>query len=107
LNAGGNPIREGEDVYHERQESTFNKSTNTWTVTEARSNLGQRISRAQSHGSQTITRKGKKVEVVAPAPPERKVKRKGNLAEFLMAPPFRDSGIEIKPLRGRLRNVDI
>ncbi|HEY6349587.1 MAG TPA: BrnA antitoxin family protein [Candidatus Angelobacter sp.] len=38
---------------------------------------------------------------------ERKTKRKGNLAEFLMASPLRGSGIDIKPLRIRLRKVDL
>lgn len=38
---------------------------------------------------------------------QHKPKREGSLADFLLASPLRGSGIEIKPLRGCLRKVDL
>src|SRR6266481_965531 len=79
-------------------------STHSWSVAEAKAKFSEVMEKAQSDGPQTITRNGRKAVVVVAADEwERKTKRKGNLAEFLMASPFRGSGIEIKRLRGRLR----
>lgn len=83
-------------------------STHSWSVAEAKAKFSEVIEKAQSDGPQTITRNGHKTVVVVAADEwERKTKRKGNLAEFLLASPLRGSGIEIKRLRGRLRKVDL
>ncbi|HEY6249363.1 MAG TPA: type II toxin-antitoxin system Phd/YefM family antitoxin [Candidatus Angelobacter sp.] len=83
-------------------------STHSWSVAEAKAKFSEVIEKAQSDGPQTITRNGRKTVVVVSADEwERKTKRKGTLAEFLLASPLRGSGIEIKRLRGRLRKVDL
>jgi prevent-host-death family protein len=83
-------------------------STHTWSVAEAKAKLSEVIDKAHSDGPQAITKNGKKTVVVVSADEwERKTKRKGTLAEFLLASPLRGSGIEIKRLRGRLRKVDL
>jgi prevent-host-death family protein len=82
--------------------------THTWSVAEAKAKLSQVIERAQSDGPQTITRSGRKAVVVVSADEwERKTKRRGNLAEFLLASPLRGSGLEIKRVRGGLRKVEL
>lgn len=82
--------------------------THTWTVAEAKARFSEVIDKAESDGPQTITRKGKKTVVLVSAREwERKTRRRGNLAEFLLASPFRGSGVAIKRLRGRLRKVDV
>lgn len=81
-------------------------SAHTWTVTEAKAKFSELIDKAQSDGPQTITRYGRAVAVVVAAQErERKTKRKGNLAEFFAASPFRNSGVKIERLRGHLRNL--
>ena len=83
-------------------------SAHSWSVAEAKAKFSEVIEKAQSDGPQTITRNGRKAVVVVSADEwERKTKRKGSLAEFLLASPLRGSGIEIKPLRMRLRKVDL
>jgi prevent-host-death family protein len=80
----------------------------TWSVAEAKAKFSEVIEKAQSDGPQTITRNGRKTAVLVSAEEwERKTKRKGSLAEFLLASPFRGSGVEIKRLRGDLRKVDL
>jgi prevent-host-death family protein len=82
--------------------------THTWSVVEAKAKFSELIDKAQSDGPQTITRNGRKAVVVVAADEwERKTKRRGNLAEFLMASPLRGSGVEIKRLRGFMRKVDL
>jgi prevent-host-death family protein len=82
--------------------------THTWSVAEAKAKFSEVIDKAQSDGPQTITRNGRKTVVVVAADEwERKTKRKGNLAEFLAASPFRGSGVEIKRLPIRLRKVSL
>lgn len=83
-------------------------STHQWSVAEAKAKFSEVIDKAQSDGPQTITKNGRKAVVIVSAEEwERKTKRKGNLAEFLLASPLRGSGIEVKRLRGHLRKVDL
>jgi prevent-host-death family protein len=82
-------------------------SIHQWTITEARAKFSEIIKKARTNGPQTITCRGRRVAVVTAAKEERKPERKGSLAEFLLASPFRKYGIEIKPLRGYLRKVDL
>jgi prevent-host-death family protein len=82
-------------------------STHTWSVAQAKAKLSEVIEKAQSE-PQTITRHGRKTVVVVSADEwDRKTRRKGNLAEFLASSPFKGSGAEIKPLRMRLRKVNL
>jgi prevent-host-death family protein len=58
----------------------------SWTEAEAKAKFSEVVSRAQSHGPQTITRHGHAPVVLVSAEEwERKTKRPGNLAEFFAA----------------------
>jgi len=83
-------------------------SVDTWTVAEAKAKFSQLLEEAHSRGPQTITRNGRiAVVVVAAEEWERKVKRRGNLAEFLLASPLRDSGATIGRTRIRPRKAGL
>jgi prevent-host-death family protein len=69
----------------------------TWTVAEAKAKFSELIEQARTRGPQTITRYGRAAAVVVSATEwERKLKRKGNLAEFFAASPLRASGLRLK-----------
>lgn len=73
------------------------KRPRTWSVAEAQARLSAVIDCAISEGPQTITRNGRKVVVVVSMEEwERKVKRKGNLAEFFASSPLRGARIHLK-----------
>lgn len=83
-------------------------STHAWTVAEAKARFSEVLEKAQSEGPQTITRHGRSAAVVVAADEwERKTKRKGNLAEFFAASPFKRSGLRIKRLSIRLRKTNV
>ena len=66
-----------------------------WTVAKAKAKLSEVIERAQST-PQTITRNGKPSVVVVSAEEwQRKVTRKGTLAEFLLASPLRGAELDL------------
>ncbi len=82
--------------------------TNAWTVAEAKAKFSQVLDKAETDGPQTITRNGRKAVVIVSANEwERKTRRKGNLAEFFASSPLRGSGLRIRRVGGRLRNVDL
>jgi len=82
--------------------------TNAWTVAEAKAKFSELLNRAQAEGPQRITRHGRATAIVVSEEEwERKNRRKGNLAEFLMNSPLRNSGLKVKRLRGGLRKVDL
>lgn len=82
-------------------------STNTWTVADARARFSEVIDRALSDGPQTITRDGRRAVVVVAADEwERKIRRKGNLAEFFAASPLGDSGLTIERTKDGPREID-
>ena len=79
-----------------------------WTVAEAKAKFSQVVEQARSVGPQTITRNGHVAVVIVAADEwERKTKRTGNLAEFFLSSPLRGSGLQTRPLRGRLRKADL
>jgi prevent-host-death family protein len=79
-----------------------------WTVAEAKSKLSEVIDLARSRGPQTITRNGRTAVVVVAAEEwERKTKRTGNLAEFFAASPLQGSGLKVRRLKDRVRDVDL
>ena len=81
---------------------------NIWTVTQARAKCRDVIDKAQSLGPQTIMRNGRRVaEVVAADEWERKIRRKGTLAEFFARSPLRRSGLKIGRFQGRVRKVSL
>jgi len=66
----------------------------SWTVASAKAKLSEVMDRAQS-APQTITRNGKPSVVVVSAEEwQRKITRKGSLAEFLLASPLRSAELE-------------
>jgi prevent-host-death family protein len=72
-------------------------SDDVWTVAEAKSKFSEVLDRAGTDGPQTITRNGrKKAVIVSAAEWDARTKRKGNLAEFLMASPLRSSGLKLR-----------
>ena len=80
----------------------------SWTVAEAKAKLSEVINRAQSDGPQLITRKGKKAVMVVDAEDwERRIRRKGTLADFFAASPLRGSGIEIERSEDLPREIDL
>jgi prevent-host-death family protein len=83
-------------------------STHIWTVAEAKAKFSELLDKAHSEGPQKITKHGRTTAVVVAAEEwERKAERQGNLAEFLASSPLRSSGLKIKRLPMRLRNVEL
>jgi prevent-host-death family protein len=82
--------------------------TNAWTVAEAKAKFSELLNRAQAEGPQRITRHGRAAAIVVSEEEwQRKNRRRGNLAEFLMNSPLRGSGVRIKKLPMRLRKIDL
>ena len=83
-------------------------STHAWTVAEAKAKFSELIEKAKSEGPQKITKHGRTTaEIVAAEQWERKVRRRGNLAEFLATSPLRGSGVRLKRLSLRLRKIEL
>ncbi len=69
----------------------------TWSVASAKAKLSEVIARASEGGPQTITRNGREVAVVVSAADwQRRTKRKGSLADFLMSSPLARSGVDLE-----------
>jgi len=83
-------------------------STHTWTVAEAKAKFSELLEKAKSEGPQRISKHGRTTAVVVAADEwHRRIPREGNLAEFLMTSPLRDSRLKIKRLSGRLRKAEV
>lgn len=79
-----------------------------WKMAEAKARFGEFAARAESEGSQTITRSDRKNPTVVSANEgQRKTHRTGNLAEFLAASPLRGSRINITRTRNGLRDIKL
>jgi prevent-host-death family protein len=79
-----------------------------WTVAKAKAKFSEVIDKAKSDGPQSVTRHGRRAVVIVAAEEwERKMKRKGNLAEFFAASPLRGSGTKVRRLPGGVRKVDL
>jgi prevent-host-death family protein len=69
----------------------------SWTLASAKARLSEVVERAAKSGPQTITRNGKPAAVIVSAEEwARKTARKGSLAEFLLASPLRNAGIDLE-----------
>ena len=80
----------------------------TWTVAEAKAKFSEVIDRAVKKGPQTVTRHGRTAAVVVAAEAwERKVRRTGNLAEFLASSPLRQSRLRVERRTDSTRKVDL
>jgi prevent-host-death family protein len=83
-------------------------SVGTWSVAEAKAKFSELIQEAQSSGPQRITRNGRPAAVLVSAEEwERRTKRVGNLAEFFANSPLRRSGLKVKRLKDRPRDINL
>ena len=79
----------------------------TWTVAGAKAKLSEVMERAQS-APQTITRNGKPSVVVVSAEEwQRKIARKGSLAEFLMESPLHGAALDLERPRDEPRDLSL
>src|SRR3984957_4685631 len=84
------------------------KTTRVWPVAAAKAHLSAVIDHALNDGPQTITRSGRNAVVVVSAEEwARKLKRKGNLAEFFASPPLRGSQVRIKRSSAKSRETGL
>ncbi len=79
-----------------------------WTVADAKARLSEVLEKARSEGPQTITRNGKKVAVVVGFEEwERRLQRKGSLAEFLYNSPLRGADIDLERIHEEPRDIEL
>jgi prevent-host-death family protein len=84
-----------------------NKSSEAWTVADAKARLSEVIERAQG-APQTITRNGRpSVVVVSIEEWARKTTRKGSLAEFLIASPLRQAELDLERVNDEPRDPSL
>lgn len=84
-----------------------NKTVDVWSVADAKARLSEVMARARDE-PQTITRNGEPaVVVVSIGEWRRKTKRKGSLAEFLLASPLAGSNLDITRARDKPRDLDL
>jgi prevent-host-death family protein len=68
-----------------------------WTIASAKAKFSELVERAQSHGPQTIARRGRITVVLVSATEwERKKKRSGTLADFFAKSPLGKSGLKVR-----------
>ena len=80
----------------------------SWKVAEAKARFSELIDKALHEGAQEITRHGKRAVVVVAAKEwDRRATRQESLVEFLDRSPLRGSGLEIRRLRDRPRQVEL
>lgn len=78
-----------------------------WTVAGAKAKLSEVIERAQL-APQTITRNGKPSVVVVSAEEwQKKVARRGSLAEFLLASPLRGADLDVERQQDEPRDLSL
>ena len=79
-----------------------------WTVAEAKAKFSQMIEEARTNGPQTVTRNGRSAVVVVSVEEwERKIRRRGTLADFFAESPLCESGIEIERMKGGFRDIEL
>ena len=79
----------------------------SWTVAAAKAKLSEVMERAQL-APQTITRNGTPSVVVVSADEwQKKIARKGSLAEFLLASPLRGADLNIERQTDDLRDLPL
>lgn len=84
------------------------KAATPWTVADAKAHLSTVLEKARTEGPQTITRNGKEVAVVVGIEEwERKTKRKGTLADFLLNSPLRGSEIDLERVPCEPRDIEL
>jgi len=84
------------------------KAARVWPVAAAKAHLSAVIDHALNDGPQTITRSGRTAVVVVSAEEwARKMRRKGNLADFFASSPLRGSQVRIKRSTAKSRETGI
>ena len=79
-----------------------------WTVAEAKAKFSEVVERARCGTPQTITRNRRIAVVVVSAEEwERKVRRKGSLAEFFAVSPLRASDLKVKRVKDNPREPNL
>jgi prevent-host-death family protein len=79
-----------------------------WTVAEAKAKFSEVVERARCGTPQTITRNRRIAVVVVSAEEwERKVQRKGSLAEFFAVSPLRASDLKVKRVKDNPREPNL
>ena len=87
------------------QASTHDETN--WTVAGAKARLSEVMERAQL-APQTITRNGKPSVVVVSAEEwQRKITRRGSLAEFLLASPLRGAAVDVERRQDEPRDLSL
>ena len=95
--------------FHEvDKQVAFHPETAGWPVGEAKARFSELVASAHS-GPQTITRNGKPVDVVVSVEEwaKKQYQRKGNLVDFLMNSPLRDSGLDLERVRDQPREIEL
>ena len=81
---------------------------NIWTLKDAQSKFSEVVERALTHGTQIVTRRGKKVVAVLPYKEyERLTQLRGRLAQSLLDSPLPGSRIKIERNKGLPRDIEI
>ncbi len=84
----------------------------TWGLARAKAQLSEVVDRAMTEGPQEITKSGKDaVVIVSKKDWMKREEPKQNMpqrsaADFWLNSPLRGSGIKLKPIKGKLREVE-
>jgi prevent-host-death family protein len=89
-------------------EPSIMPSQPNWTVADAKARLSEVIDKARHEGPQTITKNGRSTAVLVSIEEwERKTKRSGSLADFLLASPLRGADLELERLRDDAKDIKL
>ena len=83
-------------------------NSKAWTLADANAHLSEVVESALKEGPQVITRRGREAVVVVAAEEwNRRVRRRGTLADFFAASPLRDSGLEVERPQDGPRDLEL
>lgn len=83
-------------------------NNNLWQLQNAKSKFSELVERALSHGTQIITRRGKKTVVVMPFDEyERLTSHTGSLTHFLLSSPLANTELQIERDPGLPRDIEL
>ncbi len=89
-------------------ECSSSPSPAPWTVADAKARFSEVLEKARTDGPQIITRNGKQTAVVVGIEEwEKKTKRKGTLAEFLLNSPLHGADIDLERVKGGPRDIEL
>ena len=84
------------------------KQAHRWPEATAKAKFSQLLEQAQTHGPQTVTRRGRPPIVVVSAQDwEAKAQRSMSLVEFFMHSPLRASGLKVRRFKTKLRKAGL